>query len=276
MNAKEFTFSIQQKTIAGSIWEAPKSSHTIIIVHGMGEHAGRYTSYVIPALIKNHATVVGFDQIGHGKSSGKRGHCPSYNFLLETLEAVIQKAKNKFPDLPVFLYAQSMGGNVVLNLALRKKPKVAGIIASSPFLRLSFQPPGWKMALGKLLQKIMPSVTLPLDLDTKALSKDPEEVKKYEQDPLVHNKVSPNYSFPVMEAGEWAIKNANTLKIPTLVMHGVADAIIDYKGSEAFAENSKFTTLQLFEEGYHELHNDYEKEEALTTAINFINTQLRK
>jgi acylglycerol lipase len=276
MKHEDFELIVSNKKIFGQLWNQETHTHSVIIVHGMGEHSGRYAPYVVNRLLANNAMVIGFDQIGHGMSDGKRGHCPSYNFLLETLEAVIFETKKINPEIPVFLYAQSMGGNIVLNHALRKKPELAGIIASSPFLRLSFQPPAWKLIAGRLLRKIIPSVTLPLDLDTSALSKDKREVEKYEQDPLVHNKVSPNFSFPVMEAGEWAIDNARNLQIPLLIMHGTADRIIDHKGSIAFAENSKITSLRLFKGGYHELHNDEEKEEVLDTAVNWINDQLKK
>ena len=103
-----------------------------------------------------------------------------------------------------------------------------------------------------------------------AISRDKSEVKKYTDDPLVHDKVSPMFVFPVIEAGEWAIENANKLKIPMLILHGTGDRIIDYKGSEAFSQNTEKSSLKLFEDGYHELHHDTCKEEFMKTILNWL------
>jgi len=130
------------------------------------------------------------------------------------------------------------------------------------------------MVLGKLMLKIMPSLTLPSGLDSKGISRIPKEVEKYEDDPLVHDKVSPMFSFPIMDAGEWAIQNAHKLSVNTFLLHGTADPIIDFKGTKEFHENSHKTTLELFEDGYHELHNDLCKTEMLSTISNWLKQQL--
>ena len=105
----------------------------VLLVHGFGEHSGRYLENVVPMLLKAELAVFVYDNFGHGKSSGKRGHCPSYEALLQLLDEVLEKAKSMFPQLPHFLYGHSMGGNLVLNYALRNKTKLTGIIASSPY-----------------------------------------------------------------------------------------------------------------------------------------------
>ncbi len=256
-----FGFYTQPKTING----------VIVLVHGFGEHAGRYIDTVIPALVKANFAVVTYDNVGHGKSGGKRGHCPSYKALLDILGAVIEKANSLFAKQPLFLYGHSMGGNLVLNYVLRRKPNIKALVATSPYLRLAFQPPKWKMILGKIMLRIMPSITLSTGLDSNDISRMPEETTAYETDPLVHDKVSPMFSFPVMEAGEWAIQNAGTLQVPTLLLHGTADAIIDCKGSEDFYKNAaEMTTFKRFEGAYHELHNDVCKDEMLALVTNWL------
>jgi len=156
-----------------------------------------------------------------------------------------------------------MGGNLVLNYALRRKESLAGIVATSPYLRLAFEPPKWKLILGTLMLRIAPSITLPSGLDASGISRIPTEVVKYKKDPLIFDAVSPMYSFPIMEAGEWAIANADGLKCKTLLLHGTGDQIIAYRGTEAFHENTDNTTLELYEGGYHELHNDLCRKEVL-------------
>lgn len=246
----------------------------VVLVHGFGEHSGRYLSEVVPQLLDAHLAVIGYDHIGHGRSGGKRGHCPSYEALLFILHQVILKAKSIYPDKPLFLYGHSMGGNLVLNYALRSTIDMRGVIATSPYLRLAFHPPKWKMILGKWMLKLFPAITLSSGLDPGGISRIPEEVERYLADPLVHDKVSPMFSFPVMEAGEWAIKHAHLLKTETLLLHGTGDRIIDYKGTESFHENATVTTLKLKDGAYHELHNDVCRDEVLLTITTWLKARI--
>jgi alpha-beta hydrolase superfamily lysophospholipase len=157
---------------------------------------------------------------------------------------------------------------------LTKSDDIKGIIASSAFLQLAFEPPKVKLAAGKILQKIAPSITMGNELNPEDLSRDQKAVKDYIEDPLVHDKISPNFSLTFIDKGKWAIENAQKLKVPMLMIHGTEDHIIDYQGSVAFAENSKFATVKLYEGGYHELHHDLCKKEVITDVIDWLNEQL--
>ncbi|TVZ56081.1 alpha-beta hydrolase superfamily lysophospholipase [Lutibacter sp. Hel_I_33_5] len=274
MKHSEFTFNIYKTDFSGQIWEAKSTKAVVVLVHGMGEHVSRYTSSVIPKLLENEYSVVGFDHFGHGKTSGKRGHNPSYDAVLESISEVIEKAKNSFPNKPVFLYGHSMGGNTVINYTLKKDNEITGTIATSPFLKLAFQPPSWKISLGKIMQKIAPSITLGNELDANDISRDKVEVQKYIDDPLVHDKISPNFSLTFIDTGKWAIENAANLKTPMKLFHGTSDKIIDFKGSEDFTKKSKKASLKLYEDGYHELHNDLCKDEMLQDVVDWLNSQL--
>ena len=265
-----FNFILHNTELFGQYWKPQSVKAVIILVHGMGEHSSRYEQSVIPHLIENEFAIVTFDQFGHGKTKGKRGHCPSYDALLETIDYTINKAESLFPNRPVYLYGHSLGGNLVINYALTKNSSLEGIIASSPFLRLAFNPPKWKIVIGKLLLKIAPSLTMPSEIEVEAISRDKDEVKKYCDDDLVHDKVSPMFIFPVIDAGEWAIKNAHKVQSPMLVLHGTGDRVIDYKGSEEFCENIPKAQLALFKNGYHELHHDLCKEEFMQTILKWL------
>ncbi|NER13934.1 alpha/beta fold hydrolase [Leptobacterium flavescens] len=275
MEHQEFNFRYKQYELFAQYWKTQNMRAAVVLVHGMGEHSTRYTDYVIPELLKNGIAVLTFDNFGHGKSSGKRGHCPGYEAIMELVDQMLAKAKALFENVPLFLYGHSMGGNVVINYTLRHKPQIVGTIATSPFLKLAFQPPGWKISIGKLLQRIAPSITLPTELEVEAISKDVSEVNKYKEDPLVHDRISPNFSFPVMEAGEWALSKAGELEAPMLLLHGTADRIIDHKATAEFNEKAGNASLKLYEGGYHELHNDEEKEKLLEDIVNWINVKLQ-
>ena len=167
-----------------------------------------------------------------------------------------------------------MGGNAVINYVLRKKNSLKGVIATSPFLKLAFQPPAWKLFMGKILQKIAPSVTMPNELNASELSRIQDEVDAYVNDPLIHDKISATFSLGFIDSGKWAIENANKLETRMYLLHGTHDKIIDYKGTQEFASNTKKATLKLYEGGYHELQNDLCKEEMLEDVLNWLNSQI--
>lgn len=267
-----FNFTLNNTPFFGQIWQGKTARAVVVLAHGMGEHSNRYT-HVAQKLTDNGYAVVALDHFGHGKTGGKRGHNPSFDAVLESISKTIEKATEHFPKLPVFLYGHSMGGNVVVNYVLQKKHNVQGAIATSPFLKLAFKPPAAKLFVGKLLQNILPSLTLGNELDVNALSRDQKEVEKYMNDELVHAKISPNYSIKFLETGNWAIANAEKLSIPMLFLHGTEDKITDYKGSEAFVNGTNKAKLKLYQGAYHELHNDLCKEEMLEDVVVWLNSQ---
>ena len=273
MTHDQFNFNIYKTKLFGQYWKAKETKAVVVLVHGMGEHSTRYV-HVARKLTDNNYSVVAFDHFGHGKTEGKRGHNPSFEAVLESVAKTIEKAKELFPEKPVFLYGHSMGGNVVTNYVLRKKHNLRGTIATSPFLKLAFEPPKIKLAFGKIIQKIAPSITMGNELDANDISRDQNEVDKYVNDPLVHDKISPNFSLTFIDTGKWAIENANKLNSPMYLLHGTDDKIIDYKGTQEFANNSEKATLKLYEGGYHELQNDLCKKEMLQDVVNWLNSQM--
>ena len=275
MAYQEFNFNFHNTQFYGQYFTPDTIQAIVLLVHGMGEHSGRYTEFVIPQLLENNIAVITYDQFGHGKTSGKKGHNPGFEAVIDTVSKIKEKATTEIGDLPTFLYGHSMGGNVVLNYVLRKEHQFQGVIATSPLLRLAFQPPKWKLTAGKFMQKIAPSITMPSELDASGISRISEEVEKYKNDPLVHDKISPNYSLAFFESGEWAIEHANQLSTPTLVLHGTGDQITDYKASQEFVANSKGqASIKLFEGGYHELHYDLDRDEFMNTIIKWIKKHL--
>jgi len=274
MNIQEFKIHTNGSEIYGAHVCPQSIKGVVVLVHGFGEHSGRYLHNVMPMLMKNGFAVVTYDNVGHGKSSGKRGHCQSYEALLDILNTIIDRAIGYYPNLPLLLYGHSMGGNLVLNYALRRENNITAIIATSPYLRLAFQPPKWKLLIGKWMLNRLPSITMPSGLDPNGISRIPEEIEKYKKDPLVHDRVSPMFSFPIMHAGEWAISNADRLEINTLLIHGTADPIIEFKGTKEFHEHSKRTSLALIEGGYHELHHDLDQQKVFQVMTTWLDDQI--
>ncbi len=247
----------------------------VIIIHGMGEHAGRYTG-LRERLNSSGYSVMAFDHRGHGRSSGKRGHAPSYEHLMRDIEIMINESVQLFPGLPIFLFSQSMGANLSLNYTIRKKDsRVRGVIASSPYLRLAFNPPKWKITLGKMASRIYPGLSQSTGLEIKAISRIKEVVEKYKNDPLVHDKITASFFVNVNEAGEYAIQNAHEIKIPVLVLHGEADRLTSAEASRELVERSGDHVKGIFfRDGYHELHNDIDSDSAYVEMISWIKSTL--
>ena len=170
MKSIPFEIQVAGKSLQGHMYPLPDPKAVVLIVHGMGEYGRRYERFVIPRLLDHGFSVITYDQFGHGTNPGKKGHHPGYEYLLESIDKCIDKSKQNFGDVPVVLYGHSMGGNVSLSYVLERPGRIAGAVISSPFLRLSFDPPAWKLALGRMLGKILPSVTLANEIDASAIS----------------------------------------------------------------------------------------------------------
>jgi alpha-beta hydrolase superfamily lysophospholipase len=225
-------------------------------VHGMGEHSRRYDHLTAYWAVRGYASA-GFDLRGHGRSQGKRGHTPSYEHLMDDIAIFLARVAATWPSLPITLYGHSLGGNLVLNYVIRRKPVLARVVATAPYLRLAFDPPRWKLLVSKVLSRIAPSLTLSSGLNPRALSRDPEVVRRYETDPLVHDRISAAFFTHVHAAGAALISRASELTIPTLVMHGGADRITSAAASREFVDASAgMATLEIWEGFFHEIHNE--------------------
>ena len=273
---REYTFEMHNTKFYGQLWEPGDVEAVLLVVHGMGEHGGRYGTHFAKAFNKKNIAVVTFDQFGHGETDGKRGHTPGYDANLEVIDFMLNDIEDFYgKETPVFLYGHSMGGNLVANHILRRQSNIKGAILSSPMLRLAFNPPAWKLKVGGLLRNVYPKFTEKTGLDVTAISRDKKEVEKYKKDLLIHDEISINYSLPFFEAGEWAIRNVGILNKKVFIFHGTGDKITDYKASKDFAMASEGrATLKLYEGGYHELHNDICKEEVLKDMTNWIESFL--
>lgn len=245
----------------------------IILLHGLGEYSGRYANMALKFTQAGYILST-YDQRGHGNSPGRRGHTPSYEILLDDIDCFRRESLKRFPDLPAFLYGHSMGGNLVLNYVIRRRPKFSGVIVTGPWLKLTVQLPALIRAFLRFLSKLWPTFSLSNGLELNALSHDPSVLKAYELDPLVHKKISVRLFTAMDQAGRWAMKNAVQFNLPLLLMHGGGDRITSPEASMGFAACvQKDCTLKIWQDLYHELHNEIEKEEIIAFIINWLELQ---
>ncbi|WP_373230880.1 lysophospholipase [Cohnella sp.] len=247
------------------------------LVHGMGEHIGRYI-HVAQTLIEEGYAVLGFDQRGHGQTEGKRGHTPSYEALLEGIDKLLAEAQRKYPGKPLFLYGHSMGGNVTLNFLLRRKPDIAGAIVTGPWLKLAFKPPSIQAAIGRIIEWIYPKYTNNRPLAVGNLTSDPVMQQHYITDELGHGLITAKFYFGVTRAGIWALNHAfelKELKVPLLLMHGGDDRVTSLPASKQFADQAGANCTWREWPGYkHELQNEVGREDIFTVIKEWLNNQL--
>jgi len=231
----------------------------VCIIHGFNEHSTRYADAASRLNAAGYA-VLSYDEFGHGKTEGQRGHAPSYEAFLDSVKMVLDEAEKRYPGKRKFLWGHSMGGGIATNYVLRRNPNINGLIATGPLFKLGFEPPAFKVMLAKMMKSIYPAFTEKAELDSAGISRDKEEVKKYDADPYNHGKITAGTFFGFFEAGKWAIQHAGDLKIPVLLMHGTADRLTSFEGTKEFAARApkELVTLKLWDGYFHELHNEPE------------------
>ena len=240
------------------------------IVHGLGEHSGRYHDWTA-SFCQAGIEVVAFDLIGHGHSGGPRGHVSDYELLLDDIALLVRELESHEDARPRWLYGHSLGGNLVLNYVLRRNPALSGVIATSPLLLPAHPPPLWKRMLAAVLNRFYPHATFSTAIDPADLSHDPQAVQRYREDPLVHDRVSVRLGVQMLAAGRWALEHADRLALPTLLMHGMGDRITSPAASLNFADRAgSICTVKLWPDLYHELQWEIDRTQVQAAILDWL------
>ncbi len=263
-NHKLFVWHVSPET-------TPKA--LILLVHGHGEHSKRYLHWAEMFVNKGYAFLT-WDHIGHGFSDGQRGHIHHYEQLLLEVDLAITKGKEFFPNIPVILYGHSMGGNIVLNHAIRRCCSVSGIISTSPWLRLAKPVSTVLNFLASALNYIAPFLPMKSSVLPSEISHLDEEVMKYKNDPLNHNRITPKLYVSLKKAGEFALKYAKGIKTPLLLMHGEADPITSFSASKEISTKISCSTFIPWPNMYHELQNETVRGIVFEEIIKWIDSKM--
>ncbi len=231
----------------------------ISLIHGMGEHSGRYDRWA-GLFVRAGYGVLAADLPGHGKTEGRKAYVKNYKVLLNHVDLTLEKSGELFPGVPRILYGHSMGGNIAINYVIAREAPIRALIASSPWLRLTFRLSPLELASGKLINGLLPRVRFKRKgTNTENLSHDPDHWADVRDDPLNHGLITGRYFWIIHRQGEYAMGQANRIKLPFLLMHGGGDRITSPGASEAFGANAgDGTVLKIWDGLYHELHNEFE------------------
>ena len=242
-------------------WIPERAKAGIILVHGLGEHSGRYSA-VIEALSGKSVSFFALDHRGHGKSKGLKGHVDSFMDYIFDLKIYINSIKSANPGLPLFMLGHSLGGAIACRYALTYQNDLNGLILSAPGLIPATQLSFFERIYARFLSFALPSYSMSNGLDPAALSHDEDIVAAYIQDSLVHDLITPRFSTELSENAQFCLEKAFQLRLPLLCIHGTDDRIYSAKGTEILCQraDSEDKMLLLFPNLYHETMNELRKD----------------
>ncbi len=235
----------------------------VLLVHGYGEHAGRYETFAA-WLAQQGWAVWACDLRGHGRSPGPRGHIRSFQDYVRDVAALQAAGDSLAPQGPCVLLGHSLGGLIALRYVQVRKPTLQGLVLSAPFLGLAFPVPSWKRWTAPWLSRLWPSFTSPNGINPDFLSRDPAITQAYAHDPWVHRVVTARWFAETLQAQREAMAHAGEVNLPLFLLLGQDDRIADGKKSqELFASvRSQDKELKIYPGFRHEPLNEVGKEQA--------------
>lgn len=245
---------------------APPWAH-VVLVHGLGEHSGRY-EHVGSAFAEAGIAVRSFDLLGHGRSGGRTADIDDFSIIHDQIGAHVRSLRKT--GVPVALYGHSLGGVLSLEYALGEREPVDALVLSAPGLSGG---KAWQRVVAGLLGAVVPRVKVTNAFDGGLLSRDPAVGEAYFADPLVTTKTSLGMGKELFDAGDRCRSSLDRLAVPTLVLHGGSDRLVPPEASLPLVE-SPHVERRLYPKLRHELHNEPEGPEVIAAAIDWLRTVL--
>ncbi len=240
-----------------------------LVVHGMGEHGGRYL-HLAHFLGDAVDAVRCLDLPGHGRSEGLRGDIERFDSLVDDIALAVRRTHEQFTrrfgGCELHLIGHSLGGHLVLRTALRHQGlPLASLTASAPFLGIKVKVPVIKKSAAVLLSRVWGSLQLDTELDAGLLSRDPEAVEAYRSDRLVHSKMTPRFFMQVQAAMADTLEQTRGIECPVMVQVAMQDGVVDSEKALDFFRNLDHPRKELktYPQFFHEIYNELGKEQAL-------------
>ena len=242
-------------------WPKQNATITFAVVHGFGEHSGRYERFAT-GMSTHGMSIYALDMRGHGTSPGQRGYVDSWSQWTDDVQAFVRHVESVAATEVVPL-GHSFGGATVLSTALAGGlPTSKRFIVSSPALKLKVAVPGWKITLGNLTSSLIPRFSMETPTHGPHLSRIPEVAEAYDKDPLVHGKMASRLYTEWRKATADILTRAGQIKLPFLIIAGENDVLIDPEGSrELHAQAPTTSELKIFDGRLHEPFNDIGSDE---------------
>ena len=267
-------FTVQSKaddlSLFGWHWPAQNPKAAMNLIHGFGEHSGRY-EHMAKHLNAHGISVMAIDLRGHGRTEGPRGVCRQYSDFTSDVDALLDHSKTLYPDLPQFLFGHSMGGGLVLHHGLTQSDRdIAGYLVSAPLIRPKDPVPAPLKALANILRRILPNGGMPNPLSGDKISTLPSEQADYEADGLNHARLGFGLAIGMLGAGEQVEAQAARWDKPLRLWHAKGDQLTDFTATENFAQKAQNCHFTAFENVEHEMHNDTSREAVYDLMLEFM------
>ena len=260
-------------SLYGRHWAADSPRAVMSLVHGFGEHSGRYEP-MAKHLNQAGISVVAVDLRGHGKTEGPRGVCKKYADLSADVSALLEKSQSLYPYMPHYLFGHSMGGGLVLHHGLTQPHDLAGYLVSAPLILPADPVPGPLRVLAKIMRHILPNGALPNPIAGDKISTLPSEQANYEADGLNHPRLGFGLAAGMLQAGEDILAQADNWNKPLRLWHAKGDQLTKFSASEDFAAQAQNCEFTAFEDVEHEMHNDASREAVYGLMLDFMSETL--
>jgi acylglycerol lipase len=257
-------------------WQAwlpqSKPRAAVVIAHGVSEHSGRY-AHVGERLAATGYAAYALDHRGHGRSGGDRVLIDRFSYAIADLDAFVSIVGDRHPDLPLYLMGHSMGGGISIGYALEHERRLDGLILSGPLSNSDAANPVQRFA-ASALSRFAPKLGI-FPVDSSTVSRDPEVVKAYDDDPLVDRRKLPARTVAELtdNVGTFGDR-VGALSLPVLLMHGTDDALVPFEGSERLFEKlgSADKTFERYDGLYHEILNEPEQDQVIDDIIRWLDS----
>ena len=256
------------------LWQPSSCQALIVFVHGFGEHGGRYQP-MAQALAEDGLCVAIPDLPGHGRSDGSRGDIGSVDRCVDVGRSLTDKIFLPASGQTNYvLMGHSFGGLVAIVYALQRPPRLQRLIVQSPLLEAGFPIPRWKRSLAMVLGQWRPTTFLSMKLDATLLSHDPLVVKAYQTDPFVHQWMSARSYRSIIRSRDEALRRAQELQLPTLLLYGTADRIVSVALAQQWYDRLVCQKRGVaLTDSNHELHHESVRTEVLRLIREWTLTQ---
>lgn len=262
---------------------------TIVLVHGINEHSGRYAR-LADDLCRHGYAIHAMDLRGHGRSAGRRIWIRKFEEFLGDVELLLNRAAAEQPDKPLFLFGHSMGGAIATLFCIerlsqtiqedrhsclsgpQRQPHLSGLILSAPAIQVGNMVFPVLRRLASLASRVWPGLQLPR-MGCRFISHDPAIVEAFRNDPLVyHGRFPVRTGAEILDAANRIQKAAARLSLPLLILHGTGDLATDHHGSRFLHAHAGSTdkTLRLYPGFYHEVFSEPQRDQPLADLLKWL------
>jgi alpha-beta hydrolase superfamily lysophospholipase len=269
----------QEGTLAGGIfyrhWPVDDPRAVVLLVHGLGEHGGRY-QHVAEALAGRGIASYAPDHPGHGLSPGPRCHIRRFSDFFTPLDMLRDAIDQRYPGRPCFIVGHSMGGLITGNYLLTRQQRFIGAAFSGAAFAVPEPPPALALFINRVLAALWPTLGV-MQLDPSQVSRDADVVRRYVEDPLVHSgKISARLVVELFAAMTALEQQRGKLELPLLVMHGEGDVMTPAAGSQQFVDGvgSSDRSLRIYPELYHEIFNEPERAQVIGDLLDWLDAHI--